>query len=269
MSDDLQEEISKLFRSIADVREGVVPDCVSFVIGLLDSGVYRICDYDCDRRVWVVNEWLKQAILLYFRYSGCVRTAAAYDKVPQKFETWEGDDFKLAQIRVANGAIVRYGAFLERGVVLMNCFVNIGAYVGADTMVDSFSTIGSCAQIGARCHVAAGSVIGGVLEPVGAKPVIIEDNCLIGANSAIVEGVVVHSGATIAMGTRIGASTKIIDRKTNEEFFGEIPRGAIVVPATYSSSNGLAISCAAIVGYSERDWVNSNLRNFRENDSTK
>jgi 2,3,4,5-tetrahydropyridine-2,6-dicarboxylate N-succinyltransferase len=171
-----------------------------------------------------------------------------YDKIPMKFASWHKKDFASAKIRVSHGAIVRYGAFLSENVVLMNCFVNIGAYIGRDTMVDSFATIGSCAQIGARCHIASGSVIGGVLEPINAVPVVIEDDCLIGANAAIVEGVVVRRGATIAMGTRIGASTKIIDRQTKCEFSGEIPEGAIVVPGAYESE-GLSIYCAVIVGY--------------------
>jgi 2,3,4,5-tetrahydropyridine-2,6-dicarboxylate N-succinyltransferase len=228
---------------------------------LLNNGECRACELDHKTNIWQVNEWVKKAILLFFKYSDSTfyEKANAYDKIKLKFEQWGARDFEAAKIRVVPGAVVRYGAFIGEGAVLMNCFVNIGAYVGEKSMVDSFATIGSCAQIGANCHIAAGSVIGGVLEPINAAPVVIEDNCLIGANAVVAEGVVVRNGATVAMGTRLGASTKIIDRATKEEFHKEIPANAVVVPGTYQS-DGLSIACAVIVGYKDRDYVNENLR---------
>jgi 2,3,4,5-tetrahydropyridine-2,6-dicarboxylate N-succinyltransferase len=262
----------------------VIPESVITAISALNKGHERVCELD--NGVWVVQEHLKQAILLFFRYSKCsvigwqaepdgrssrgdiasrterkpcAQYTNSFDKVPLKFDSWEAEDFERAGIRVVPGAIVRYGAFIGRGAVLMNCFINIGVYIGKQTMIDSFVTIGSCAQIGERCHLAAGSVVGGVLEPINASPVIIEDDCLIGANAVVVEGVRVRRGATIAMGTRIGASTKIIDRQTKEEFHGEIPEMAVVVPGSYESE-GFYVACAVIVGYKNRQYLNEDLR---------
>ncbi|MDR0632820.1 MAG: 2,3,4,5-tetrahydropyridine-2,6-dicarboxylate N-succinyltransferase [Holosporales bacterium] len=260
MLSKLQREVMELFAETGHPQTPItMPDCVLSTIRLLNHGECRVCEIDDKANTWQVNEWLKKAILLFFKYSNCTLTPNAYDKIKLKFEQWEAADFETAKIRVVPGAIVRYGAFIGKEAVLMNCFVNIGAYVGQRTMVDSFATVGSCAQIGANCHLASGSVIGGVLEPVTAAPVVIEDNCLIGANAVVAEGVVVRNGATIAMGTRLGASTKIIDRETKAEFHKEVPEKAVVVPGAYQS-NGLSIACAVIVGYKDRDYINENLR---------
>jgi 2,3,4,5-tetrahydropyridine-2,6-dicarboxylate N-succinyltransferase len=260
-----------------------VPKDVLDIIEQLDKGEIRVCD-NIDGE-WVVNEEAKQTIISLFQLASpsinvsggaaakCV--PVSYDKIPLKFASWQEDDFAKAKIRVGHGAVVRYGVFLDSNVVLMNCFVNIGAHIGEGTMVDSFATVGSCARVGKRCHIAAGVVIGGVLEPVNARPVIIEDDCLLGAHVAVVEGVIVRCGATIAMGTRLGASTKIIERDTGREFDGEVPECAVVVPGFYEFA-GLHISCAVIVGYNrqgtsgvgrkskekpeERDGINVTLR---------
>ncbi|MDR1598111.1 MAG: 2,3,4,5-tetrahydropyridine-2,6-dicarboxylate N-succinyltransferase [Holosporales bacterium] len=201
-------------------------------ISALNKGKRRICSKI--QNTWQVDEELKGEVSKYLSELQGQCMHGAYDKVPLKFDNWNADDFQAAQLRVVPGAVVRYGAFMEPGVVLMNCFVNIGAYIGAQTMIDSFATVGSCAQIGQRCHISAGAVIGGVLEPVAARPVIIEDECFVGAGASIVEGVLVRRGAVIAMGTRVGASTRVIDRQTGEVFYGEIPEGAVVVPGTYA-----------------------------------
>jgi 2,3,4,5-tetrahydropyridine-2-carboxylate N-succinyltransferase len=214
----------------ADTDNSIVGE----LIRELDSGKRRVCNL-VDRQ-WTVDEELKRSIVTYISSAACKGMHDAYDKVPLKFDGWQEADFRNANLRVVPGAIVRYGAYLAPNVVLMNCFVNIGAYVGERTMVDSFATVGSCAQIGANCHIAAGVVIGGVLEPITARPVIIEDGCFIGAHASVVEGVVVRRGATLGMGVQIGASTKIIDRQSGKVFRGEVPEHAIVVPGSYTRS---------------------------------
>jgi 2,3,4,5-tetrahydropyridine-2-carboxylate N-succinyltransferase len=219
----------------------------------------RVCF--CVDGEWILNESLKQSITEYISTTTSQLQHNAYDKIPLKFDGWDKAMFEKSAIRVVPGAIVRYGSFFENDVVLMNCFVNIGAYIGSTTMIDSFATIGSCAQIGKKCHISSNVVIGGVLEPVNALPVIIEDNCFIGANSSVVEGVLVRHGSTIAMGTHIGASTKIIDRETGQIFYKEIPCNAVVVPGTYQSNNGIAIHCAVIVRYGKTNTeINEKLR---------
>jgi 2,3,4,5-tetrahydropyridine-2,6-dicarboxylate N-succinyltransferase len=238
----------------------------------LDSGTRRVCHLVDGQ--WCVDEELKRSIVTYISNATCKGMHEVYDKVPLKFDGWQESDFHEANLRVVPGAIVRYGAYLAPNVVLMNCFVNIGAYVGERTMVDSFATIGSCAQVGANCHIAAGVVIGGVLEPITARPVIIEDNCFIGAHVSVVEGVIVRRGATVGMGAQIGASTKIIDRQTGKVFYGEIPEYAIVVPGTYrnddftsnpqSEAPDIRVQCAVIVRYGEtkqKTKINEALRN--------
>lgn len=201
---------------------------------------------------WVVNQWLKKAILLSFRIrSNHFRKAPLswYDKVPLKFETWESEHFCEAGIRVIPGAIVRESAYIAPNVVLMPSFVNMGAYIGQGTMIDTWSTVGSCAQIGENCHISGGVGIGGVLEPLQANPVIIEDNCFIGARSEIAEGIIVEQGSVISMGVFIGASTKIVDRQSGEIFQGRVPAYSVVVPGTLPSSNPQAphLACAVIV----------------------
>jgi 2,3,4,5-tetrahydropyridine-2-carboxylate N-succinyltransferase len=231
------------------------------IIEALDSGRMRVCN-SVDGK-WVVNERVKEAILSCFELAHNQKMGAAHDRIPLKFEGWEKSQFDERNIRVIPGCVVRKGAFIANDVVLMNCFVNVGTYIDEKTLIDSFVTVGACAQIGKSCHIAASVVIGGVLEPANASPVIIEDSCFIGANSSIVEGVIVRKGAVIAMNTHIGASTKIIDRETGKFFNKEIPESAVVVPGTYQSKNNLSINCAVIVRYGKAKTnvgINERLR---------
>ncbi|GAT77861.1 2,3,4,5-tetrahydropyridine-2,6-carboxylate N-succinyltransferase [Ehrlichia ruminantium] len=231
---------------------------------LLDQGKVRVSEKINGQ--WIVNEWIKKAILLSFRiydmkfvYANCpdsiIGNFSWFDKIPLKFGQWNADNFKQARIRVVPGAIVRKSAYIAPGAVLMPSFVNVGAYVGEGTMVDTWASVGSCAQVGKNCHISGGAGIGGVLEPLTASPVIIEDNCFIGARSEIVEGVIVEEGAIVSMGVYIGASTKIIDRTSGEVFFGRVPAYSVVVPGSYSSGN-VSIYCAIIV-----KKVDQNTRN--------
>src|SRR5208337_1131299 len=203
---------------------------------------------------WKVNQWLKKAVLLSFRLNdnrlidGGPGGAAWWDKVPSKFEGWTEARFREAGFRAVPSCVVRRSAFIGRDVVLMPCFVNLGAYVDAKTMVDTWVTVGSCAQIGKNVHLSGGVGIGGVLEPLQASPTIIEDDCFIGARSEVVEGVVVESGAVISMGVFIGQSTRIYDRERDEVLYGRVPAGAVVVPGTLPSGNGkYGLACAVIV----------------------
>lgn len=222
----------------------------------LDSGRLRIAELGANG--WIVHDWLKQAVLLSFRIADNVPLAGAggapvFDKIAMKFADWDAARFTAAGIRVVPGAVVRHSAFIEEGVVLMPCFINVGARIGAGTMVDTWSTIGSCAQIGAHCHISGGVGIAGVLEPLQATPVIIEDHCFIGARSEVAEGVVVERGAVLAMGVFIGASTKIIDRETGAVSYGRVPAYSVVVPGSLpgkplaDGSPGPALACAVIV----------------------
>lgn len=215
----------------------------------LDSGAFRICEKENGQ--WVVHQWLKKAVLLYFRTHNNKFSSngvfSYFDKVPVKTAEWGISDFEKTGARFVPGAIVRKGSFVSKGVVLMPSFVNIGAYVGEGTMVDTWVTIGSCAQIGKNCHISGGVGIGGVLEPIQANPVIIEDNCFIGARSEIAEGVIVEEGSVISMGVFIGASTKIIDRETGDIYMGRVPSYSVVVPGSLPSKNGINLSCAVIV----------------------
>ena len=255
------EKLKNLVLDLYDSNDSSLKEFPSFleeIISLLNSGEIRVCEKEND---WFINDWIKKAIVLYLKYKKSECFEGVYDKVPLKFKDWTEKDFEKAEIRVLPGTIVRTGAFLDKGVVLINCFVNIGARIGQKTMIDSFATVGSCAQIGAKCHISSGCVIGGVLEPINAMPVIIEDDCFIGANSVIAEGVIIRKGSTVAMGTRIGASTKIIERDSGKELKKEIPENALVVPGTYNTSNGLSISCAIIIGYKDTKLeINENLR---------
>ncbi len=223
---------------------GEIRAAVETTLSRLDKGKLRVAE-KIDGQ-WVVHQWVKQAILLSFRLNdnqiihGPQTGGAAatwYDKVPLKFTGWEDDDFRAAGFRAVPGSFVRHGSFVAPNVVLMPSFVNIGAYVGKGTMVDTWVTIGSCAQIGANCHISGGVGIGGVLEPLQANPVIIEDNCFIGARSEIAEGVIVEEGAVISMGVFIGASTKIVDRASGEVFYGRVPAYSVVVPGTLPGKN--------------------------------
>tara|TARA_Y100000588_G_scaffold29456_1_gene28663 strand:- start:1380 stop:2222 length:843 start_codon:yes stop_codon:yes gene_type:complete len=236
---------------------GEVRDAVRESLEGLDAGVYRVAEKQDEG--WVVHQWLKKAVLLSFRLSnmglisGAPGNANWFDKVSSKFASWGADDFEKAGFRAVPGSVVRHSAFIAPGVVLMPSFVNLGAYVDEGTMVDTWATVGSCAQIGKNCHISGGAGIGGVLEPLQAEPVIVEDNCFIGARSEVAEGVIIEEGSVLSMGVYIGASTKIIDRDTGEIFRGRVPAYSVVVPGsmsrqgTESSASEPSLYCAVIV----------------------
>ncbi|WP_420391558.1 2,3,4,5-tetrahydropyridine-2,6-dicarboxylate N-succinyltransferase [Acuticoccus sp.] len=235
---------------------GRVRDAVDRALGLLDRGVVRVAEPTGSG--WQVNEWLKKAVLLSFRLNpmeaieGGPGNARWWDKVPSKFDGWGAVDFEQAGFRAVPGAIVRRSAFVAPGVVLMPSFVNLGAYVDEGTMIDTWATVGSCAQVGKNCHISGGAGIGGVLEPLQAAPVVVEDDCFVGARSEVAEGVRVGRGSVLSMGVFLGASTRIVDRETGETFRGEVPPYSVVVPGTVATRSGgggndLALSAAIIV----------------------
>lgn len=240
--------------SITPATKGELREAVEHVLAALDAGKLRVAEKKDGE--WVVNQWVKQAILLSFRLNDnaviygpgtpAVRTAW-FDKVPLKFNGWEDADFRNAGFRAVPGSFVRHGSFVDTGVVLMPSFINIGAHVGAGTMVDTWVTIGSCAQIGKHCHISGGVGIGGVLEPLQANPVIIEDNCFIGARSEVAEGVVVEEGSVISMGVFLGASTKIVYRETGAVTYGRVPAYSVVVPGTLPGKTPDAPHLAAAI----------------------
>ena len=260
----MSSELETAIETAWDARESVTPassevrSAVDSALGLLDSGKARVAEPDGSGG-WHVNQWLKKAVLLSFRLNdnevvdGGSAGAPAFDKVPSKFAGWGENRFRDAGFRVVPGAVARQGSFIGKGVVLMPSFVNIGAYVGDGTMVDTWATVGSCAQIGKNVHLSGGVGIGGVLEPLQAGPVVIEDNCFIGARSEVVEGVVIGTGAVLSMGVFIGASTKIVDRNTGEVHIGRVPPYAVVVPGSMpgkplpDGSPGPSLYCAVIV----------------------
>jgi 2,3,4,5-tetrahydropyridine-2,6-dicarboxylate N-succinyltransferase len=223
---------------VSAATRGEVRDAVETALNGLDSGAMRVAEKipgKVGRESWVVHQWLKKAVLLSFRLndnmaiSGGPDGSVWWDKVPSKFDGWKADDFQKAGFRSVPGAIVRRSAFVDRSVILMPSFVNVGAYVGENTMVDTWVTVGSCAQIGKNIHLSGGVGIGGVLEPLQANPTIIEDNCFVGARSEVVEGVIVGEGSVISMGVFISASTKIVDRNTGEVHVGYVPPYSVVV----------------------------------------
>jgi 2,3,4,5-tetrahydropyridine-2,6-dicarboxylate N-succinyltransferase len=238
--------------------KGEIREAVEHALDLLDHGDARVAERQ-PNGFWRVNQWLKKAVLLSFRLSDMSRIsggpghAAWWDKVPSKFEDWDDSRFRAAGFRAVPGAIVRRSAYIAPGVVLMPSFVNLGAYVDRGTMIDTWATVGSCAQIGKNCHISGGAGIGGVLEPLQAGPVIIEDNCFIGARSEVAEGVIVREGSVLSMGVFIGASTKIVDRDSGETLQGEVPPYSVVVPGAIvgkPSKSGEAapsLYCAVIV----------------------
>ncbi|MCX7043222.1 MAG: 2,3,4,5-tetrahydropyridine-2,6-dicarboxylate N-succinyltransferase [Gammaproteobacteria bacterium] len=236
--------------TVEEIDQSVRPR-VEQAISLLESGEARVAE-PLDGS-WQVNEWLKKAVLLYFRCNDMrVMPGGApgpfWDKVPTRFEGFDEAAFRALGARVVPGAVVRRGACIGRDVVLMPSFVNIGAYVGAATMVDTWATVGSCAQIGARCHLSGGVGIGGVLEPLQAAPTIIEDDCFVGARSEVVEGVVVERGSVIGMGVFIGQSTRIYNRATGEVSYGRVPAGSVVVSGSLPAADGShSLYCAVIV----------------------
>ncbi|MEQ1509639.1 MAG: 2,3,4,5-tetrahydropyridine-2,6-dicarboxylate N-succinyltransferase [Sphingopyxis sp.] len=243
---------------IGVTSQGALRDAVGQAMAGLDDGSLRVAEPD-DQGGWQVNQWLKKAVLLSFRLNdmatipGGPDGAQWWDKVRLKFAGWDENRFRAAGLRCVPGSIVRYGAYVAKDVVLMPSFINLGAYVDEGTMIDTWASVGSCAQIGKHCHISAGTGIGGVLEPLQANPTIIGDNCFIGARSEIVEGVIVGEGCVVAMGVFITASTKIIDRTTGEIFTGRIPAYSVVVPgalpgkALPDGSPGPSLACAVIV----------------------
>ncbi|WP_066531287.1 2,3,4,5-tetrahydropyridine-2,6-dicarboxylate N-succinyltransferase [Erythrobacter sp. CCH5-A1] len=259
MTDSLITAIEAAWEDRASVTPGhAVGEAVNAALALLDSGEARVAQPD-GKGGWQVNQWLKKAVLLSFRLNdnavvdGGAAGAPAYDKVPLKFAGWGENRFKDAGFRVVPGAVVRRGAHISKGAVLMPSFVNIGAYVGENTMIDTWATVGSCAQIGANVHISGGAGIGGVLEPLQAEPVIIGDNAFIGARAEVAEGVRVGEGAVLSMGVYLGASTKIVDRATGEVHMGAVPPYAVVVPGSMpgkplpDGTMGPSLYCAVIV----------------------
>jgi len=237
---------------VTPATRGEIREAVEAALDLLDSGQKRVAEKRGGD--WHVNQWLKKAVLLSFRLndmtaiSGGPGGASWWDKVPSKFAGWGATEFQAAGFRAVPNCVVRRSAYIARGVVLMPSFVNLGAYVDEGTMVDTWATVGSCAQIGKHCHISGGAGIGGVLEPLQAGPVIIEDNCFIGARSEVAEGVIVREGAVLSMGVYIGASTKIVDRASGEVFRGEVPAYSVVVPGTMPGADGgPGLYCAVIV----------------------
>jgi len=256
----LETTINDAWEARAEVNtatKGPVRDAVNAALDLLDSGKARVADKQSPGN-WIVNQWLKKAVLLSFRLNDneLLNGPAGsffWDKVPLKFRNWTPDQFRAGGFRAVPGSIVRRGAFIGKGVVMTPSFVNIGAYVDEGTMVDTWATVGSCAQIGKNVHLSGGVGIGGVLEPMQAGPTIIEDNCFIGARSEVVEGVVVGEGSVISMGVFIGASTKVVDRATGEIFIGKVPAYSVVVSGNLpgkplpNGQPGPSLYCAVIV----------------------
>ncbi|NDE91502.1 MAG: 2,3,4,5-tetrahydropyridine-2,6-dicarboxylate N-succinyltransferase, partial [Alphaproteobacteria bacterium] len=237
------EELEILINEAWERRDTITPredsrhrHAIIHALNDLDKGQRRVAE-KIDG-TWVTHQWLKKAILLSFRIHESIRMsggpggASWYDKIPSKFQHWSEDDFGKAGFRAVPNAVVRHSAYVAPGAILMPCFLNVGAYVGEGTLIDTWSTVGSCAQIGRNIHISGGVGIGGVLEPLQATPTIIEDDCFIGARSEVAEGVIVERGAVISMGVYLGASTKIIDRTTGEIFMGRVPAYSVVVPGT-------------------------------------
>ena len=261
MSSQLQSIIESAFENRAEVNfetGGEIRHAVNEALALLDAGKARVAEQGADG-TWTVNQWLKKAVLLSFRLNDMTAIPGApggahwWDKVPSKFEGWGDAEFRAAGFRAVPGAIVRRSAYIAPNVVLMPSFVNLGARVDSGSMVDTWATVGSCAQIGKNVHLSGGVGIGGVLEPLQAGPVIIEDDCFIGARSEVVEGVIVRKGSVLSMGVFISATTKIVDRATGEVFVGEVPAYSVVVPGALpgkplpNGQPGPSLYCAVIV----------------------
>jgi 2,3,4,5-tetrahydropyridine-2,6-dicarboxylate N-succinyltransferase len=258
-------ELAKTIDDAFEQRDGIGPttkgparEAVEAALDLLDRGEARVAERGANGD-WKVNQWLKKAVLLSFRLNdmsvipGGPGAAVWWDKVPSKFDGWDAGRFRTSGFRAVPNCVVRRSAYIAPGVVLMPSFVNLGAYVDSGTMVDTWATVGSCAQIGKNCHISGGAGIGGVLEPLQAGPVIVEDNCFIGARSEVAEGVVVREGSVLSMGVYLGASTKIVDRATGEILQGEVPAYSVVVPGslpskpTQNGGAGPSLYCAVIV----------------------
>ena len=260
-SDQLKGIIENAWKdreSVNTATTGEIRDAVTAALEGLDSGRFRVAEKGNDG--WQVNQWLKMAVMLSFRLNdmapiagGPGQATAWWDKVPSKFEGWGENRFREAGFRAVPNCTVRHSAYIAPGVILMPSFVNLGAYVDSGTMVDTWATVGSCAQIGKNVHLSGGAGIGGVLEPLQAGPVIIEDNCFIGARSEVVEGVVVEEGSVLSMGVYIGASTKIVDRESGEIYMGRVPAYSVVVPGSLpgkpltNGAPGPSLYCAVII----------------------
>ena len=251
----LEAAINSAWEARADLStstQGETRDAVNEALTLIDKGEARAAAPTGDGG-WTVNEWVKKAVLLSFRLNpNEVMTGPGganwFDKVPSKFHDWSNEQFSAAGFRAVPGAIVRRGSFIGRDTVLMPSFVNIGAYVDEGTMVDTWATVGSCAQIGKHVHISGGAGIGGVLEPLQASPVIIEDNCFIGARAEVAEGVIVREGSVLAMGVFLSQSTKIVYRDSGEVIYGEVPPYSVVVPGSLPANNGgPSLACAVII----------------------
>jgi len=255
-NDKLAKTIDDAFEGrdkIGPKTKGAVRKAVDSALGLLDRGEARVAEKQADGS-WRVNQWLKKAVLLSFRLNdmsvipGGPGKAVWWDKIDSKFKSWSAARFRKAGFRAVPGCVVRHSAFIAPGAVLMPSFVNLGAYVDSGTMIDTWATVGSCAQIGKNCHISGGVGIGGVLEPLQAGPVIIEDNCFVGARSEVAEGVILRTGAVLSMGVFLGASTKIVDRASGQILQGEVPAYSVVVPGTLPDKNGgPGLYCAVIV----------------------
>jgi 2,3,4,5-tetrahydropyridine-2-carboxylate N-succinyltransferase len=258
-------ELAKLIDEAFEQREAITPatsgavrEAVEVALDLLDAGKARVAEKSADGN-WRVNQWLKKAVLLSFRLNDMTIIANGpgkavwWDKVLSKFDGWGDAQFRAAGFRAVPNCVVRRSAYIAPGVVLMPSFVNLGAYVDSGSMIDTWATVGSCAQIGKNCHISGGAGIGGVLEPLQAGPVIIEDNCFVGARSEVAEGVIVREGSVLSMGVFIGASTRIIDRESGQTFQGEVPAYSVVVPGALpgkpTKAGGVSPSlyCAVIV----------------------
>ncbi len=238
--------------AISPSTGGATRGAIETTLEALDTGSLRVAERGADG-TWHVNQWAKKAVLLGFRlkdmeaHSGGAQGGGWWDKVDSKFRGWTDHDWRAAGFRAVPNCVVRRSAYIAPGVVLMPCFVNLGAHVGSGTMVDTWATVGSCAQIGRNVHLSGGVGIGGVLEPMQAGPTIIEDDCFIGARSEVVEGVIVREGSVLGMGVFLGQSTKIVDRETGAVSYGEVPAGSVVVAGSMPSKNGVNLYCAVIV----------------------
>ena len=272
--------IEQAFEDRANLTPQNVPadikDAIDQAISLLDSGKARVAEKINDN--WIIHQWLKKAVLLYFRTHDNVVMDGGftqyYDKVPLKFQQDSADELKASGVRIVPPAVARKGAYIAPNTVLMPSYVNIGAYIDSGTMIDTWATVGSCVQIGKNVHISGGVGLGGVLEPLQANPTIIEDNCFIGARSEIVEGVIVETGAVISMGVYIGQSTRIYNRETGTITYGRVPAGAVVVPGNLPSKDGkYSLYCAVIVKQVDATTrakvsINELLRNINDADNT-
>ena len=246
--ESIWERRSKLGKKVLKKDLKIIQDSIN----LLDKGQVRVSEKIKNK--WILNQWIKKAVLLSFQVTNQKLISSGpgkafwWDKVPSKFDGWKKNDFERAGFRVVPNAVVRKGSFVDKGAVLMPSFINIGAYVGSSTMIDTWATVGSCAQIGKNCHISGGAGIGGVLEPLQSTPVIVEDNCFIGARSEVAEGVIIEEGSVLSMGVYIGASTKILDRNTGKISYGKVPKYSVVVPGSLSSGKSkVNLYCAVIV----------------------